>query len=314
MTIRNTTTRITISVIIALAITGAALFLGSRVSVKAQDETPEPETSDTGIQPPSDGQPDECAVCHQEAYEAWQGSTHAGAYTDPKFIEARMRAGNPTYCFSCHTTGYDPTSGKSETEAVACRACHTAKSDDAPGPHMTVDKSSQMCGECHTGTHSPNYDEWLVSKHATVNVGCVDCHSTHDGHLRMEDTAELCTSCHKSAAADSVHGADGMTCTDCHMASGDEVVDSLSGQRNGAGHTFSIPANVCAKCHGMTHTLKQQDRDLKPAPSAEEVAAQMTALEEKADNNLNVGLTGGGIAGLVFGGVASVVLLRRVRK
>jgi predicted CXXCH cytochrome family protein len=308
MTLRKTTTRIIVSVVAALVITLSALVILGNQPVKAQDATPVPG------QPPSDGQPDECAICHEEAYQAWQGSKHFGAYTDPLFIEARSRAGNPTYCFGCHTTGYNPTTGKSETEAVACRACHQPKAADAPGPHMTVDKSSQLCGQCHTGTHSPNYDEWLVSKHATVNVGCVDCHNTHAGHLKMADTSELCTSCHKTAAADSVHGVDGMTCTDCHMAKGDQVVDSLSGQRNGAGHTFSIPANVCAKCHGMTHTLKQQDKNLKPAPSAEEVAAQMSTLQKKADNNLNVGLTGGGIAGLVLGALASVVLLRRVAK
>jgi len=254
--------------------------------------------------------PDECATCHKEAYEEWEESDHADALSNPTFIEALSRAGNPTYCRTCHATGYDPVEDTVEYEGVGCLACHD-------GPHGTINDSAELCGQCHTGTHAPDYDQWLVSDHASVNIECSACHLDHSAELRMEDSTQLCQSCHSDMAGTSVHGQADIACTECHMYTGDTVLDSLSGQKDGAGHTFDIPPEVCASCHGMTHTLSPDDTAESSASSDEassESSEQLNELEAKAEQNMNLGLTGGGIGGLALGILIPWVINRRGKK
>lgn len=258
--------------------------------------------------------PDGCAQCHADAYNTWHDSTHAAALSDPDFIEAWNRAGSPKYCYECHATGYNAVDGTVNYEGVGCLACHDFATDDS-GPHMTTNTSAEVCGECHTGIHAPDYDEWLMSDHATMNISCLDCHQSHDTGLVIEDPTELCASCHEDEMEDSVHGQEGMACHDCHMAEGSEVTDPLSGRTNGAGHTFAIPASVCADCHGMTHALKKTADEEHTAQEMEDALnTELANLEEKADNNLNLGLAGGGIGGLVVGLIIPFVIRRRRNK
>lgn len=283
----------------------AALFVLPSGSVLAQDGE-----GDDGNEPRS---PDECANCHEDEYQIWQESQHANALADPIFIEAWERAGNPTYCKSCHATGYDAVEGTVGYEGVGCLACHEDAEGNHPGSDMTVDNSSELCGSCHTGTHAPDYDQWLVSDHATMNIGCADCHQSHNTALHFDDNpTELCGSCHQGLDEDT-HGSQGMACHDCHMAAGDEVVDPLSGQTNGAGHTFGIPANVCSNCHGMTHSLAA-DGTMATVDLPEDNADQCEAAKEQANRQLNLGLTGGGISGLIIGIAVPWLLHRREQK
>jgi hypothetical protein len=252
--------------------------------------------------------PDDCASCHSEEYEVWEGSTHAGALNDPVFIEGWNRAGNPDYCKNCHATGYDALTGNADYEGVGCTACHTDTKGKHPATDMTVDKSSELCGSCHAGPHAPAYNEWLASDHATMNIGCTDCHQSHNTSLHLENPTELCASCHKSLDED-MHGEAGMACHDCHMAEGDTVVDPLSGQTNGAGHTFGIPSNVCAKCHGMTHTLSPDGTTLSPVPESQE--PDVEASEASSSQQVNLALTAGGFGGLFIGVIVPMLLNRR---
>ncbi len=259
--------------------------------------------------------PDDCASCHEEQYQAWVGSNHAGALSDPEFIEAWTRAGKPIYCYSCHTTGYDPVDSTYDYEGVGCLACHDFATESGV-PHMTIDRSSERCGTCHNGTHAPAYDEWLVSDHATMNIVCDDCHQTHSTELRLEDPTELCTSCHQMDNPGDVHAQEGMACHDCHMYQGDQVVDNLSGRTNGAGHQFSIPAEACASCHGMTHALTEENIsvDNQEESAAEQLEVCEEEQEEIALNTRNLGLMGGGLGGLLVGIALPYVLRRREEK
>jgi predicted CXXCH cytochrome family protein len=255
--------------------------------------------------------PDGCASCHADEYNVWHDSLHSGALVDPGFIEAWNRAGSPKYCYECHATGYDPVQGSVNYEGVGCLACHDFATDE-DAPHMTTSTDAAVCGQCHTGNHAPDYDEWLTSDHATMNITCLDCHQSHDTGLVIADPTELCASCHEDQMDDSVHGQEGMACHDCHMAPGDEVTDPISGRTNGAGHTFEIPSSVCADCHGMTHALKKNAGEEDNVAAMEEALnEQMAELEDKANNNLNLGLAGGGIGGLLVGLVIPFVILRR---
>jgi hypothetical protein len=254
--------------------------------------------------------PDDCATCHQAEYEDWNHSFHAGSLTTPEFIRAWNTAGKPAYCNTCHATGYDPVSGNVDFGGVGCLSCHDFASETGV-PHMTIDRSAEKCGECHTGIHSPDYDQWLVSDHAAAGVECNACHQDHSTDLHMEDADILCQSCHEVEHENNVHGIENLSCVDCHMADGEHVIDTLSGQTDGAGHTFTIPASVCSNCHGMTHTI-QADSD-----SVNLVAFTQTELDTcreestvEASNRLNMGLTGGGIGGLLVG-LSIPFLIRR---
>lgn len=292
--------------IVLAAALGLLLSLSALQVAFAQDPDGDPVPG-----PDDDTTPDECAVCHEDTYEEWQDSHHANSMSSPTFIEAWNRAGNPAYCRSCHATAYDPVQGTVGYEGVSCVACH-------PGPeHGTIDSSAEMCGRCHSGTHAPDYDQWLVSDHANANIQCSACHQDHGTNLRMKDSTELCQSCHSDLAGTSAHGQAGIACTECHMRDGDTVLDSLSGHKSGSGHTFSIPPEVCASCHGMTHTLDPENVVDGAAP--EDVPSSLTtedlkALEAKAEQNLNLGLTGGGIGGLALGILIPWVLYRRSGK
>jgi predicted CXXCH cytochrome family protein len=289
--------------IVFATVLGLFLSLVTLQGVSAQDATPDAGDATT---------PDECAACHKDMYQEWEESVHAHSMSSPTFIEALNRAGNPTYCRTCHATGYDPVQGTTQfEEGVGCLACHDSSQ------HGTVNDSAEVCGQCHSGTHAPDYDQWLVSEHASANIQCGDCHQGHSAELRMEDSTELCQSCHNDMSGTSVHGQADIACIDCHMREGEMVLDSLSGQKSGAGHTFAIPAEVCASCHGMTHTL---DPDSAVEPSSSEdvpplvATEEMSALEAKAERNLNLGLTGGGIGGLALGILIPWVLYRRSAK
>lgn len=256
--------------------------------------------------------PDDCAACHEGEYNSWHDSQHANAMTDPAFIEAYARAGSPSYCFSCHATGYDPVAGTTQYDGVACLSCHTP-TNQIGVPHMTVDDSSALCGTCHSGPHAPDYDEWIVSGHATMGIDCVDCHQSHSAKIRMDDPTQLCISCHTIEGDSDLHGTEGMACHDCHMYQGSEVVDTLSGRKESTGHTFSIPAAVCASCHGMTHTLTTADETVQATPTPD-LSSQLADMEDQASSNLNLGLTGGGIGGLVVGVSIPFLLRRKGRK
>src|SRR5574341_97443 len=198
-------------VIGASAVLALAVLALPPSSVQAQD----------GDTPSS---PDTCASCHSAEYEAWETGQHAGALTDPRFVEAWSRAGNPAYCKSCHATGYSAADDTVDYEGVGCLTCHTDVEGDHPASDMTVNDSPELCATCHTGNHAPDYDQWLTSRHVTANVGCKDCHQSHDTTLRFDDSTQLCTSCHQEAD-EGQHAEVQTSCTDCHMAPGEVIVD-----------------------------------------------------------------------------------------
>ena len=275
------------TILIAILSMVIFLFAAPWMTVSAQDDN-------------GDKTPDDCAACHSDEYKDWDESKHAHAFNQPGFIEGWNRAGNPAYCKSCHATGYDAVSDTVDYEGVSCFACHEDTEGNHPMTEMTVNSSSELCGTCHTGTHAPDYDQWLTSDHATMNIGCPDCHQSHNTILHLEDPTALCTSCHKDLDT-SMHGQAGMGCHDCHMAAGDTVTDPLSGQTNGTGHTFGIPSKVCAECHGMTHTSTEGGIPVSDTTTDTQPTDACIHENEDATKNLNLGLTGGGVGGLLIG-------------
>ena len=114
-----------------------------------------------------------CSKCHQNIHANWSDTLHAKALD---VLESVGQGTNPD-CLKCHTTGYGQDGGfvdRATTNSLAgvqCEACH-----GAAGEHVNnasdvtlrppVDLHATVCGQCHTGEHQPNYDDWLTSKHA----------------------------------------------------------------------------------------------------------------------------------------------------
>jgi hypothetical protein len=150
-------------------------------------------------------------------------------------------------CGTCHTTGYsswpadahqDNMPGIKGTWAepgIQCERCHGPGSlhvSDPQGIRMEIDRSSDLCGDCHDRgaqelvdakggfiEHHEQYEELFQSKHVTLD--CVLCHDPHTGveQLRQagqQTTRTECESCHFKEAQYR-KSMESVACIDCHM-------------------------------------------------------------------------------------------------
>jgi predicted CXXCH cytochrome family protein len=244
--------------------------------------------------------PQDCAECHADEHRMWQTSPHANASLSQNFQQEYAATGRPSYCMSCHASGYDPRSQQYVFEGVVCSNCHytLGGTEHPPGP-VEVAVDSQVCGRCHSGAHAPTYDEWLISAHSPVGIDCVDCHTPHDNGLTLGNVNETCGSCHQEALVDEIHMGDDMTCVDCHMS---RVTNAGGVQVISTGHSMNIDPGICADCHGKTHLLSSDGRRLTEEEHAQLVAleAEVTRLRETSSQNLNSGIVGGALGALVL--------------
>jgi predicted CXXCH cytochrome family protein len=191
-----------------------------------------------------------CMGCHPEQYEGWTQTRHAQAAgmteegtfwvsdpDDPSRNRGDLDAWKDS-CANCHVLNWDAetkTFEFSETDPekglnIQCEECH------GPGMTMEVDRTPQLCEECHTDSHSQvadyyvndghsaSYDTLQTSDHAgdsclhcmttqaflgdevaygdegLTSISCVVCHDLHAGEhetmLRTEEEQDLCGECH----------------------------------------------------------------------------------------------------------------------
>ena len=209
----------------------------------------------------------------------------------PPYMTANQQAGDfPTLvnlnCAGCHGAGktlpnlggelFHKDAHKALDQSVhggraRCTDCHTRNGDmatDLPAedPNSTVNRANmaETCGKCHKGeaasyhlsihgTRRPNGDIWPAS--------CADCHGSHgilppndpNSLLSRANTADTCSKCHSSIAADYQTSSHGMmlasgdqkapNCTTCHTA-----VSHLSAPKNTRDFAVEMIAN-CSNCH-----------------------------------------------------------------
>ena len=170
----------------------------------------------------------DCASCHYGAggvvmpavVAQWEGSAHGNSYSESN--------GN-TYCASCHSQGLaDPDASYGNNDPVP-----------------QEDWQDVTCSSCH-----PPHDlrvEWGTP------IGTYDVDTSEWSPVQVEDSNELCTSCH----AGTRHGKDfkgfgqsmfdkkGVDCVDCHMP---EV--PLEGASDGVirSHTWTVWDNLPQSC------------------------------------------------------------------
>jgi len=235
--------RLTVAIVIALLIAGAAL-----IAVQAQGEDPPAETNIPN-----------CANCHTEFYTTWMSGPHGHAVDDPIFQEEWTAQGKPGACLVCHVTGYDPATATWEADGVTCVACHSPIPGDHPKSPMPIDRSTDLCGRCHSDTRF-GWQEWTVSAHYQRGMDCTVCHDPHSASLKQvataegeeptyTDASELCITCHSEYSMDftySTHHQRGVTCVDCHvnhLENEDRTAHSVPD------HSFNASLKACNTCH-----------------------------------------------------------------
>lgn len=202
-------------------------------------------TSESKLEQQSDPSEQNCKTCHPAFYEAWEDGLHGQAWSDPAFQNAWQEQGEPVECLVCHVTGYNSTSNTWDSDGITCERCHNPAPENHPQEPMPVERSSELCGECHTETNF----QWQVSVHQQHDLGCDICHDPHGSQLLAQDDSTLCASCHQARSSNfshSVHSQEGLACADCHMADLQEQGVQAHGQKD---HSFMVSLDTCNECH-----------------------------------------------------------------
>ena len=255
-----------IALIFALFAAGITLVIASAKDIK----------TDTTAQFTSD-----CAACHTEYQMTWQSGAHGQAADDPVFVEEWTKQGKPGACLVCHTTGYDPATATFEKAGVTCEACHGPALPDHPKTPMPVDRSTDLCGRCHSDTRF-GWQDWKVSTHYQRGMDCATCHDPHSASLKnvaiaadganpTDEISQLCINCHKEHSMDfsyTAHNQKGVSCVDCHvkhLGNADRTAHTVPD------HSFNASLDSCNTCHA------EQMHSATDAKAPEETSAPASA-------------------------------------
>lgn len=278
-----------------------------------------------GSQPSESGQSytQDCNACHSDFMESWMSGPHGTALSDPIFNEAWTEQGQPGACLVCHTTGYDPATGTWSAEGVTCAACHNPIPTNHPSDPMPVDKTTDLCGTCHSDSRF-GWEEWKISAHYQRNMTCSVCHDVHSAGLKTvvssdgqsyDDASGLCINCHQEYAMNfpyTSHHEQGLSCVNCHVTHQDTVDETAHGIPD---HSFHADLVTCTQCHeeqmhGVGDAVGGTDANavvVTPTPD------ELIASEPKSVSPLGfAGLAG--LVGLAAGMVLSPWLERLVKK
>lgn len=215
----------------------------------------------------------ECQICHQEFQAAWEMGSHASATSNEVFNEAWVVQGSPVECMSCHATGYDEAAGTWVDEEITCKACHSSATENHPLEPMTVDRSPQFCGDCHTET----FFDWQASAHRSNELACVSCHDPHANELKTGDSSSLCATCHGPRASTfehSIHSQVGITCADCHLGALEGDAGNGSAMRD---HSFNVGLSTCNTCHVYQMHASEADLSQTSEPIPTDAMASVEA-------------------------------------
>lgn len=174
-----------------------------------------------------------CSQCHMNTHSAWSGTLHAKAL---ETLEA-IGQGTNAACLVCHTVGFGEPGGfvsRELTNALAgvqCENCHGPGADHVNNvndeslrpPHSIA---ASVCGQCHTGEHHPNFEQWSESHHALVEEHNAEnftngillnsCGTCHSGDFRYMAILEGETVSDDFLAGKTREEMNAITCAICH--------------------------------------------------------------------------------------------------
>jgi len=204
---------------------------------------------------------DDCTSCHTEYQMTWESGAHGQAGNDPVFLEEWTNQGKPSACLVCHTTGYDTETGVYKESGVTCEACHGPANPNHPKEPMTVDRSPDLCGHCHSDTRF-GWQDWTVSAHYQRGMDCTTCHDPHSASLKTVDApiesenpndsvSQLCINCHKEYGMEfsyTAHHQQGISCVDCHVK---PLENNVRAAHTVPDHSFNASLQSCNTCHAQ---------------------------------------------------------------
>jgi len=114
-----------------------------------------------------------CGQCHGQPKDL-QLSAHNDSLTD---LLASTHAAD--YCLICHSTqaflGINVSLTTPGLEPIACALCHEPHSEEYEY-QLRFENSTELCGQCHTGSYNPQYDFFITSPHEKAGLECASCH------------------------------------------------------------------------------------------------------------------------------------------
>jgi predicted CXXCH cytochrome family protein len=287
--------RLLIALLFALLAAGVTLMVA-----QAQENDPPPQEHTI-----------KCAACHTELETTWMSGPHGTAVSDPVFQAEWTAQGKPGACLVCHVTGYDPATATWKADGVTCEACHNPVPSDHPKSPMPIDKSTDLCGRCHSDTRF-GWQEWKISTHYQRGMDCTVCHDPHSASLKQvataqgdvptyEDASELCITCHNEYSMDfpySNHHQKGVSCVDCHvnhLENADRTAHSVPD------HSFNANLKSCNTCHA--------DQMHKPGEAVQTLSTGSVVTEPVAEEVELASVTPepGPVSPLGFAGLAGLI-------
>jgi predicted CXXCH cytochrome family protein len=231
----------------------------------------------------------DCAACHTEYQMTWQSGAHGQAADDPVFVEEWTAQGKPGACLVCHTTGYDPATATYEAAGVTCEACHGPANPDHPKTPMPVDRTTDLCGRCHSDTRF-GWQDWTISTHYQRGMDCATCHDPHSASLKnvsatqngvpTDEISQLCINCHKEHSMDfsyTSHHEKGVSCVDCHV---NHLENDQRTAHTVPDHSFNASLSSCNTCHAKQ--MHSPTEAIAPEAGTEPVAGPAEQVETVA--------------------------------
>lgn len=186
-------------------------------------------------------EPGQCAICHDEIHEMWDGSLHSKAIEDPLFVAASKLFYTETddpgeradgkHCVACHNpiafrSGLVPGSSHDYSKAegpsafsISCDFCHSVNEIvEVKNAYMNTDPGTEDEPGIKRGPREEavsTYHETAFSDIHTSSVICGVCHNvTHLSHLtKLEGTYDEWYASPYNVADASKR----VNCQDCHM-------------------------------------------------------------------------------------------------
>jgi predicted CXXCH cytochrome family protein len=123
---------------------------------------------------------------------------------------------------------------------------------------MPVDRSTDLCGRCHSDTRF-GWQDWKVSTHYQRGMDCATCHDPHSAALKKvsapregakkDDVSQLCITCHKESSMDfsyTAHAQKDISCVDCHVK---HLENTEREAHTVPDHSFNASLESCNTCH-----------------------------------------------------------------
>lgn len=226
-----------------------------------------------------------CATCHNGGeggteYATWSTSVHAGARGSLQAIGQGANAN----CVGCHTVGsygldadaaldnggYDE-SAVPRLAGVQCENCHGPGSEhptrDFTSVKATLDPA--LCGQCHSQSHHPTYEEWQTSAHSgivespSLNKSCVKCHNgLYSGEFLDDPEGFVAPATNPTEALP-------LVCAACHDPHGNSNPGNLRDASvtdralpNGVLVANAGAGRLCMACHNGRRTDTQVDAQI----------------------------------------------------